>query len=95
MDNKLLEKALESYKKIEEHDEESFRSFLNIIFNDITDGLIEEIKKEFEKEFHEGTLNHSHVVSPEYYLELKLKEAKYNFSRLALEKKQKRKIKKP
>ena len=46
-----------------------------------TDGIIEEIKKELQKEFHNGTLKHDFIISPEYYLELKLKEVKQNFSR--------------
>jgi len=42
-----------------------------------------EIEKQYskrEKKISEmGTLKHNHVVSPEYYLELKLKEARQNF----------------
>ncbi|GAH39738.1 unnamed protein product, partial [marine sediment metagenome] len=30
-------------------------------------------------EFGDGTLKHIHVISPEYYLDIKLKEAKQNF----------------
>ena len=47
--------------------------------NRTAEDLVDEVKTVLEKEFGDGTLKHNHVVSPEYYLDLKLKEAKQNF----------------
>jgi len=44
-----------------------------------TDFILEEIKKQFKDEFLSGNLKHDFVISPDYYLELKLKEVKQNF----------------
>jgi len=41
--------------------------------------LYSAVKTVLKKDFRDGTLKHNHVVSPEYYLELKLKEARRNF----------------
>ncbi len=46
-----------------------------------TEGLLEEVKKQLKNEFLTGTLKHDFIISPDYYLELKLKEAKQNFSK--------------
>ena len=45
-----------------------------------TEVLFEEIKKQLKNEFLSGTLKHDFVISPDYYLELKLKEVKQSFS---------------
>ncbi|MFO7676972.1 MAG: hypothetical protein R6V50_01105 [Thermoplasmatota archaeon] len=69
---------------LEEHeceDEESVKNFVNIIMDKTTEGLLEEVKKQLKNEFDTGTLKHDFIISPEYYLELKLKEAKQNFSK--------------
>jgi hypothetical protein len=46
-----------------------------------TESLLEEVKKQLKNEFETGTLKHDFIISPDYYLELKLKEAEQNFSK--------------
>ena len=81
MKDKIRDEVLERYENIENHDDKSMRTFVDLIIDETTDGLIEEIKKGLQEEFRNGTLKHDFIISPEYYLELKLKEAKQNFSR--------------
>ena len=81
MKDKIRDEVLERYENIENHDDKSMRTFVDLIIDETTAGIIEEVKKELQKEFRNGTLKHAFIISPEYYLELKLKEAKQNFSR--------------
>ncbi len=79
MKSKIKKEALEMYGSIERHDEESIADFLERVMDKTTDALIEEIKNQLKNEFAEGTLKHNFIISPEYYLDLKLKEVKMNF----------------
>lgn len=81
MKDKIRAEILERYENIEKHDDKFIETIVELVMDRTTDGLIEEIKKELEKEFNNGTIKHDFIISPEYYLELKLKEAKQNFSR--------------
>ena len=81
MKDKIRAEVLERYENIEKHDDKSMETFVELVMDKTTDAIIEEIKKELQKEFRNGTLKHDFIISPEYYLELKLKEAKQNFSR--------------
>ena len=80
MKDKIRNEVLEWYKNVENHDDKSMRTFIDRIIDETTDAIIEKIEKELQKEFRDGTLKHTFAGSPEYYLELKLKEAKQNFS---------------
>ena len=65
-------------KKREKHDNKSIEMFVDSIIERVSDTVIKEVKKVLRKEFGNKTLSHGHIVSPEYYLELKLKEVKHN-----------------
>ena len=80
MKNKIREEALEWYANREHHDTDSLEDFVNIVMDKTTEVLFEEIKKQFKNEFLNGNLKHDFVISPDYYLELKLKEIKQIFS---------------
>jgi len=81
MKDKIKREALEWLENNECDDEESIESFVDLVMEKTTEGLLEEIKKQFKDEFLSGNLKHDFVISPDYYLELKLKEAKQNFSK--------------
>ena len=81
MKDKIKREVLEWLENNECDDEESIESFVDLVMEKTTEGLLEEIKKQFKDEFLSGTLKHDFVISPDYYLELKLKEAKQNFSK--------------
>ena len=81
MKDKIRDEVLERYENIEKHDDKFIETIVELVMDRTTDGLIEEIKKGLQEEFRNGTLKHDFIISPEYYLELKLKEAKQNFSR--------------
>lgn len=65
-------------KKKEKHDDKSIEIFADSIIERVTDVVVKEVEKVLRKEFRDKTLSHGHVVSPEYYIELKLKEVKHN-----------------
>jgi len=81
MKDKIKREVLEWLENNECDDEESIEGFVDLVMEKTTEGLLEEIKKQFKDEFLSGTLKHDFVISPDYYLELKLKEAKQNFSK--------------
>ena len=66
------------YKSRKKQKDKSIEMFADSIIERVTDAVIEEVEKILKKEFKDGTLKHNHVVSHEYYLELKLKEVKHN-----------------
>ena len=80
MKDKIKKEALEWYENIENHDKESLETFVDLVMDKTTEVLFEEIKKQLKDEFLSGTLKHDFVISPDYYLELKLKEVKQSFS---------------
>ena len=80
MKNKIKKEAIEWYENVENHDNESMENFVELIMDKTTDSIFEEIKKQFKEEFLSGNLKHDFVISPDYYLELKLKEVKQTFS---------------
>jgi len=81
MKNKIKKEAIEWYENVENHDNESIENFIELIMDKTTDFIFEEIKKQFKEEFLSGNLKHDFIISPDYYLELKLKEVKQNFSK--------------
>ena len=81
MKNKIKEEALTWLENNSCEDEESIKTFIDLVMNKTTETLVEEIKKELKNEFLTGNLKHDFIISPDYYLELKLKEAVTNFSK--------------
>ena len=81
MKDEIIEEVLDWLKKNECDDEEAIKSFVNLVMDKTTESLLEEVKKQLKNEFETGTLKHDFIISPDYYLELKLKEAKQNFSK--------------
>ncbi|GAI11794.1 unnamed protein product, partial [marine sediment metagenome] len=59
-------------------DDKSIEMFADSVMERVTNAVIKEVEKVLRKEFKDGTLKHNHVVSHEYYMELKLKEVKHN-----------------
>ena len=79
MNDKIKKELLKWYKNEKNHTGQSIETFVDLIINRTLDALIDEVKTVLKKEFEDDTLKHNHVVSSDYYLELKLKEAKQNF----------------
>jgi len=81
MKDKIRKEALEWYSSIDRNDHQSVEQFVDQVMDKTTSVLFEEIKKHFKNEFSSGNLKHDFIISPEYYLELKLKEIKQNFEK--------------
>lgn len=76
MKDKILKEVQNWYDKQTEKDEVFFEDFVDLVINSTANHLFEEIKVGFKEEFNKGNLKHPFVISPEYYLYLKLKEIK-------------------
>jgi hypothetical protein len=76
MKDKILKEVQNWYDERMDKDEVFFEDFVDIVINTTANLLFEEIKDGFKEEFNKGNLKHSFVISPEYYLYLKLKEIK-------------------
>ncbi len=76
MKDKILKEVQDWYNQNVDKDEVFFEEFVDIVINKTADVLFEEIKDGFKEEFNKGNLKHPFVISPEYYLYLKLKEIK-------------------
>ncbi len=81
MKDKIKREALEWFENNECTDDEAIGCFVDMIMDKTTEGIFEEIKKQLKDEFLSGTLKHDFIISSDYYLELKLKEVKQNFSK--------------
>jgi len=79
MKDKIKEEAIEWYENEGNRTDRSIGALVDLIIDRTADALVDEVKTVLKKEFGDGTLKHNHVISPEYYLDLKLKEAKQNF----------------
>ncbi len=79
MKDKIKEEEIEWYESEENRNGQSIESLVYLILNKTEEAVVDEVKTVLKKELRDGTLKHNHIVSPEYYLELKLKEAKQNF----------------
>jgi len=79
MKDVIKKELLKLYKDGKKHDDQSIESFVDLVIDRMSDDLIDEVKTVLKKEFKDGTLKHIHIISPDYYLELKLKEAKQNY----------------
>ncbi len=81
MKDKIKKEVLEWLENNECDSEEEVENFIDLVIEKTTTGLLEEVKKQLKNEFVTGTLKHDFIISPDYYLELKLKEAEINFSK--------------
>lgn len=81
MKDDIIKEVLDWLEENECDDEEAIKSFINLVMDKTTENLLEEVKKQLKNEFETGTLKHDFIISPDYYLELKLKEAEQNFSK--------------
>lgn len=79
MKDKIKKEALEWYGCVENHTGHSIETLVDLIMDRTAEALVDAVKTVLKKEFRDGTLKHNHIVSPEYYLEIKLKEARQNF----------------
>ena len=77
MKDKILKEVMEWYDTQEEEPEVFIEDFIDKIIDKTADELFEEIKDELKDEFEKGNLKHPFIISPEYYLYLKLKEIKH------------------
>ena len=81
----IKKEALKWHESVESHNNESIENFVELVMEKTTDLLFEEVKKQFKEEFVTGNLKHNFVISPDYFIELKLKAAKENFSRTTMD----------
>ena len=81
MKDKIKREVLEWFENNECTDDEAIGYFVDMIMDKTTEGIFEEIKKQLKDEFLSGNLKHDFIISSDYYLELKLKEVKQNFSK--------------
>ena len=78
-EDKIKVEAIEWYESVENRTSQSIGALVDLIMDRTVAALVDEVKTVLKKEFGDGTLKHNHVISPEYYLELKLKESKQIF----------------
>ena len=76
MKDKILKEIQEWYDKNVDDNEVFLDEFVEVVISKTADALFEEIQDGFKEEFNKGNLKHPFVISPEYYLYLKLKEIK-------------------
>ena len=81
MKDVIIKEVLDWLEENECEDEEAIKGFVNLVMDKTAESLLEEVKKQLKNEFETGTLKHDFIISPDYYLELKLKEARQNFSK--------------
>ena len=79
MKEKIKKEIIDWYENLNNPDDESIEDFIDAVVDKTTEYIFEEIKKQFKEEFLSGNLKHDFIISPDYYLELKLKEVKQNF----------------
>ena len=81
MKEKIKKEIIAWYENLDNPDDESIEDFIDVVMDKTTNYILDEIKKQFKGEFLSGNLKHDFIISPDYYLELKLKEIKQNFSK--------------
>jgi len=81
MKDKIKKEVLDWLEDNECDTEESIEGFVDLVMDKTTEALVDVVKKQLKNEFETGTLKHDFIISPDYYLELKLKEAVQNFSK--------------
>jgi len=81
MKDKIKKEVLDWLEDNECDTEESIEGFVDLVMDKTAEALVDVVKKQLKNEFETGTLKHDFIISPDYYLELKLKEAVQNFSK--------------
>ena len=81
MKDEIKKEALSWFENVSINDDESLGNFVDHIMDRTADALLEAMKRELRDEFQSGNLKHNMVISPEYFLELKMKEVKHNFTK--------------
>jgi len=77
MKDKILKEVLEWYDTHEEKPDIFIEDFIDKVIDTTADALFDEVKDGLKDEFEKGNLKHPFIISPEYYLYLKLKEIKH------------------
>ena len=77
MKDKILKEVMEWIDSQEEDPNLFIEDFVDKVIDKTAEALFDEIKDEFKDEFEKGNLKHPFIISPEYYLYLKLKEIKH------------------
>jgi len=77
MKDKIQKEVLEWYEAQEGNPDVYIEDFIDKIIDETADALLEEVKDGLKDEFEKGNLKHPFIISPEYYLYLKLKEIKH------------------
>lgn len=78
MRDKILEDVMKWIDSQDKDSELFIEEFVDKIIDKTADSLIDKITEEFKEEFEKGNLQHPFIISPEYYLYLKLKEIRQN-----------------
>ncbi|MBN2066708.1 MAG: hypothetical protein JW771_07895 [Candidatus Thermoplasmatota archaeon] len=74
MNEKILKEVLAWYDNHENCTNVNIKEFVDLIIDKAADAIFDEVKTQLKGEFEEGTLTHPFIISPDYYLDLKLKE---------------------
>ena len=74
MNDKILKEVLEWCDNHEKHPDIDIEDFVDLVIHKTADAIFDEVKNGLKNEFEEGTLKHPFIISPDYYLDLKLKE---------------------
>lgn len=77
MKDKILKEVMEWYDNRKEKPDVFIEDFVDQVIDKTADALLEEIKDGLKDEFEKGNLHHPFIISPDYYLYLKLKEIKH------------------
>lgn len=74
MNEKILKEVLAWYDGHENCTNVDVKTFVDLIIDKTADVIFDEVKNQLKNEFEEGTLTHPFIISPDYYLDLKLKD---------------------
>jgi len=77
MKDKILKEIIDWYDSHGNESDVYIEDFIDKIIDKTADALLEEIKDGLKDEFEKGNLQHPFIISPDYYLYLKLKEIKH------------------
>jgi hypothetical protein len=76
MKDKILKEAMEWYDKHDDKNNVLIEDFIDLVIDKTADNLFDEIQSELEEEFKKGNLQHTLIISSDYYIYLKLQELK-------------------
>jgi len=81
MRDKIKQVIIEAYENKEMQSEDVVDEFIDVVIDKASEFIFEELKKELKSEFVDGTLKHDFIISPDYYLDLKIKAIKERVSK--------------